>query len=87
MPASFPCSGKNEGSVQSTIATVRCVGRIMAGNKFHYSVGQRELPQGEPRWRVALIEKALASLETLVQQPEIFESADLQKQRQPAHSK
>jgi hypothetical protein len=45
----------------------------MAGCKFHYQVGQPDLPQPEElRWRVALIEKALASLETVVQQPEIF---------------
>ena len=41
------------------------VGRILSGSKFHYPVGQPELPpQEELRWRVALLEKALASLET-----------------------
>jgi hypothetical protein len=45
----------------------------MAGSKFHYPVGQPELPQPEElRWRIALIEKALASLETVVEQPEMF---------------
>ena len=49
------------------------IGRIMAGNKFHYPVGQPELPPREELdWRVALIEKALASLETAVPEPKIF---------------
>jgi len=40
-------------------------GRILAGSKFHYPVGQPELPPHEElRWRVALLEKALVSLET-----------------------
>ena len=45
------------------------VGRILAGSKFHYPVGQPELPpEEELRWRVALIEKALTSLETAAQE-------------------
>jgi hypothetical protein len=49
------------------------IGRILGGSKFHYPVGQPELPpQEELRWRVALIEKALASLETAAQEPKIF---------------
>ena len=45
----------------------------MAGSKFHYPVGQPELPPAEElRWRVALIEKALASLETRVEESKIF---------------
>ena len=49
------------------------VGRILGGSKFHYPVGQPELPPSEElRWRVALIEKALASLETPVQEPKIL---------------
>ena len=48
------------------------VGRILGGNKFHYPVGQPELPAAEElRWRVALIEKALVSLETEVREPKI----------------
>ena len=36
------------------------VGKIVAGNKFHYPVGQPELPAEEERhWRIALMEKAL----------------------------
>ena len=49
------------------------IGRIVAGNKFHYPVGQPELPPAEElRWRVALIEKALATLETKVEESKIF---------------
>ena len=49
------------------------VGRILGGSKFHYPVGQPELPPSEElRWRVALIEKALASLESTVQEPKIL---------------
>jgi len=49
------------------------VGRILGGSKFHYPVGQPELPPTEElRWRVALIEKALASLESTVQEPKIL---------------
>jgi hypothetical protein len=49
------------------------VGRVVGGNKFHYPVGQPELPAPEElRWRVALVEKALASLEQEVQNPKIF---------------
>jgi glycine reductase len=43
------------------------VGRVLSGNKFHYPVGQPELPpEEERRWRVSLLEKALAALETEV---------------------
>lgn len=48
------------------------VGRVVGGNKFHYPVGQPELPAPEElRWRVALVEKALASLEEEVKNPRI----------------
>ena len=57
----------------ANVASQVGVGRIMAGNKFHYPVGQPELPPTEElRWRVALIEKALASLETKVEESKIF---------------
>jgi hypothetical protein len=57
----------------SNVAAQVGVGRIMGGNKFHYPVGQPELPPTEElRWRVELIEKALASLETPVTEPKIF---------------
>ena len=56
----------------SNVAAQVGVGRILAGNKFHFPVGQPELPAAEElRWRVALIEKALASLETEVKEPKI----------------
>ena len=56
----------------SNVAEQVGVGRILAGNKFHYPVGQPELPAAEElRWRVALIEKALVSLETAVKEPKI----------------
>ncbi|HEX9265188.1 MAG TPA: hypothetical protein VF977_12530 [Candidatus Binatia bacterium] len=57
----------------SNVAAQVGVGRILGGNKFHYPVGQPELPPTEElRWRVELIEKALASLETPVIEPKIF---------------
>ena len=56
----------------SNVAAQVGVGRIIGGNKFHYPVGQPELPAAEElRWRVALIEKALVSLETEVKEPKI----------------
>jgi hypothetical protein len=49
----------------ANVASQVGVGRIVSGNKFHYPVGQPELPpEEELRWRVALVEKALAALET-----------------------
>jgi hypothetical protein len=57
----------------SNVATQVGVGRILGGNKFHYPVGQPELPQEEElRWRVALVEKGLSALETPVKGPRIF---------------
>ena len=57
----------------ANVASQVGVGRIMAGNKFHYPVGQPELPPAEElRWRVALIERALATLETKVEESKIF---------------
>ena len=56
----------------SNVAAQVGVGRILGGNKFHYPVGQPELPAAEElRWRVALIEKALASLETEIREPKV----------------
>ena len=56
----------------SNVAAQVGVGRIIGGNKFHYPVGQPELPAAEElRWRVALIEKALASLETEIKEPKV----------------
>ncbi len=57
----------------SNVAAQVGVGRIMAGSKFHFPVGQPELPAPEElRWRVELVEKALAALETEVKEPKIF---------------
>ena len=56
----------------SNVAAQVGVGRILGGNKFHYPLGQPELPAAEElRWRVALIEKALAALETEVKEPKV----------------
>ena len=49
------------------------IGRILGGNKFHYPVGQPELPlEEERRWRAGLLERALEALETPVEEPKIF---------------
>ena len=57
----------------ANVASQVGIGRIIAGNKFHYPVGQPELPPAEElRWRVALIEKALATLETKVEESKVF---------------
>jgi hypothetical protein len=49
------------------------VGRILGGNKFHYPVGQPELPpEEELRWRVDLMDKGLAALETPLKKPKVF---------------
>jgi hypothetical protein len=45
----------------------------MGGSKFHYPVGQPELPpEEELRWRVELMDKGLAALETPLKQPKVF---------------
>jgi hypothetical protein len=45
----------------------------MGGNKFHYPVGQPELPPAEElRGRVNLLEKGLTALETPVKEPKVF---------------
>ena len=57
----------------SNVATQTGVGRIMGGNKFHYPVGQPELPPAEElRWRVDLLEKGLTALETPIKEPKVF---------------
>jgi hypothetical protein len=49
------------------------VGRILGGSKFHYPVGQPELPSEEElRWRVDLLDKGLAALETPVKESKVF---------------
>ena len=57
----------------SNVASQVGIGRILGGNKFHYPVGQPDLPREEElRWRAALLEKALKALETPIQEPQIF---------------
>ena len=57
----------------TNVASQVGVGRVIAGNKFHYPVGQPELPAAEElNWRIALIEKALATLENKVEGPKVF---------------
>jgi glycine/betaine/sarcosine/D-proline reductase family selenoprotein B len=57
----------------SNVATQVGVGRILGGSKFHYPVGNPELPPAEElRWRVELIDKALQALETAVQSTTVF---------------
>ena len=57
----------------SNVAAQVGIGRILGGSKFHYPVGQPELPlEEELRWRVGLMEKSLTALETAVQEPKIF---------------
>jgi hypothetical protein len=57
----------------SNVATQVGVGRILGGSKFHSPVGQPELsPEEELRWRVSLLDKGLAALETPVKEPKVF---------------
>jgi betaine reductase len=54
----------------SNVASQVGIGRILGGSKFHYPVGQPELPpEEELRWRTKLLEKALKALETPAQEP------------------
>ena len=58
----------------SNVASQVGIGRIMGGSKFHYPVGQPELPpEEELRWRVSLLDKGLNALETPVRESTIFE--------------
>jgi len=57
----------------SNVATQVGAGRIMGGNKFHFPVGQPDLPpEEELRWRVGLLEKGLVALETSIKEPKVF---------------
>ncbi len=57
----------------SNVATQVGVGRIMAGSKFHYPVGNPELtPDEELAWRTELMNKALRVLETPAAAPTVF---------------
>lgn len=57
----------------SNVASQVGIGRILGGSKFHYPVGQPELPpEEERRWRVDLMDKGLTALETPVKEPQVF---------------
>jgi glycine reductase len=57
----------------SNVAQQVGIGRILGGNKFHYPLGQPDLPvEEERRWRANLLEKALRALETPIHEPKVF---------------
>ena len=57
----------------SNVAAQVGIGRIMGGSKFHYPVGQPELPpEEELQWRVSLLDKGLTAIETPVQESTVF---------------
>jgi len=57
----------------SNVAVQVGVGRMLAGSKFHYPLGNPDLPADrELSWRVDLIERALKALETPVDKPTVF---------------
>ncbi|MGE5306362.1 MAG: hypothetical protein ACM3TN_23885 [Alphaproteobacteria bacterium] len=57
----------------SNVATQVGVGRIMAGSKFHYPVGNPDLTADEElAWRIELMNKALRALETRIVAPTVF---------------
>ena len=57
----------------SNVATQVGVGRIMAGSKFHYPVGNPDLTgEEELAWRTELMSKALRALETAADVPTVF---------------
>ncbi len=57
----------------SNVATQVGAGRIMAGSKFHYPVGNPDLtPDEELAWRTELMNKALRVLQTPAAAPTVF---------------
>jgi len=57
----------------SNVAAQVGVGRMLAGSKFHYPLGNPGLPPDEELgWRVDLIEQALKALETPIGTPTVF---------------
>lgn len=57
----------------SNVATQVGVGRIMAGSKFHYPVGNPELTaEEEVAWRTELMNKALRVLQSPAAAPAVF---------------
>ena len=46
---------------------------MLAGSKFHYPLGNPDLPENqELAWRVNLLTRALAALQTGVDSPTVF---------------
>lgn len=57
----------------SNVATQVGIGRMLAGSKFHYPLGNPDLPKDkELSWRVDLLGKAMGALETEVHSPTVF---------------
>jgi hypothetical protein len=57
----------------SNVATQVGVGRIMAGSKFHYPVGNPDLTADEElAWRIDLMNKALRVLQSPAAAPTVF---------------
>ncbi|MBI4525606.1 MAG: hypothetical protein HY695_17550 [Deltaproteobacteria bacterium] len=57
----------------SNVATQVGVGRIMGGSKFHYPVGNPDVPAHEElSWRIDLMNKALRALEAAVDSPTLL---------------
>lgn len=49
------------------------IGRMLGGSKFHYPLGNPDLPPDqELGWRIHLIERALTALQTAVDRPTVF---------------
>lgn len=57
----------------SNVATQVGIGRMLAGSKFHYPLGNPDLPKDqELNWRIDLIGQALRALQTEVDSPTVF---------------
>ena len=58
----------------ANVATQVGAYRIMNGNKFHYPVGNPDLPPAEEvKWRAELLSNALKILQTPVDAPTVFD--------------
>jgi glycine reductase complex component B subunit gamma len=58
----------------ANVATQVGAYRIMNGNKFHYPVGNPDLPpEEETKWRADLLSNALKILQTPVEAPTVFD--------------
>ena len=58
----------------ANVATQVGAYRVMSGNKFHYPVGNPDLPAAEEvKWRAELLSAALKILQTPVDAPTVFE--------------